>query len=166
MESAIFGLIGVVAGALIATGGEYMLTGRRERREVEAETTALRSARRLASRLIDEELQVADAAVEFCRRYRRWWPTTKRLSMSAWEQGKAILATHYDYDEWNTVMIAMIAVTMLERTYQQYLAAGLKDREIPEDVIKELGQWSGAIGAARQVLEADVGRQAESPSAT
>jgi hypothetical protein len=160
MESAIFGLIGVVAGAVIATGSEYMLTRRRERREVEGEKAGREAARRLASRLIDEELQVADAAVEFCRLYRKWWPTTKRLSTDAWEQGKAILATEYGYEEWQTVMIAMIAVTMLDGTYQQYVAAGLKDHEISDNAMAELDQWSDAIGAARQALIADVGRPA------
>jgi hypothetical protein len=72
VEQAVFGLIGVIVGALITGGVGWTLGRRREQRDVRA-----------AARLLRNDLVKAEGMLSHTLQQRRWWPRDWELPLAS-----------------------------------------------------------------------------------
>lgn len=94
MTAAIFGLIGVVIGALITGGTNYALQVRAERREIRA-----------AARLMLQELTNTGAAIRYALALNDRRMLEHAAHQDQWNRHHLLLARHLSDDEWDTVAL-------------------------------------------------------------
>ncbi len=111
MNAAIIGLVGVLVGAVITTGTNYVLAVRKEKAEA-AERKLSRSIElRIAARLIGNDFLVGQEAARMLVDKKRWAPQDVDLSLRAWEKDRGILARELALNDWNAVVIAAMALS-------------------------------------------------------
>lgn len=133
MESAIFGLLGVIVGGLIAAGSSFALARRQERAAAERESRVRATELKRAARLIDLELAKARAsAVEYIGK-RRWWGEDLDLVTENWRQYCAILAPELSGVDWHRLFIAVIAVDQMRVLHAAARKDGLLYHTITDD---------------------------------
>ncbi len=105
MSEAIFGLIGVVIGALAAGLGDYVLEATREARAVQR-----------AARMLRLELHEASNFVTYSLDELRWIADPEQvLSNEVWVEHRAEFAGIKDGDLWDAVAGAFLAIAELRR---------------------------------------------------
>jgi hypothetical protein len=111
---AVFGLLGVILGGVIASGSSYWLETRRERREREKDSRARAASLRQAARLIDEEFLTAISCIQFALQEKRWGEVPiLEPRVSSWQQYHAVLAMELSTEGWCTALKAHLAVKQL-----------------------------------------------------
>lgn len=118
MSQAIFGLVGVVVGALITVGFEWWRDWRRERAEAVA-----------GLRLLESDLANAEAVCAVALRD-GWWAGGRTAPTTAWRQYRTALVRVLDRSEWHTLEVAMASVESLFLGFDMQL----RQRERPEGV--------------------------------
>lgn len=96
--AAVFGLLGVLVGA-VATG---LVSGALDR---------VREARRamVAARLVQDDLTYLHATISAEIQEAAWTRLTQNsspLPFGSWSEGRDLLASHMDFEQWNVVCIA------------------------------------------------------------
>lgn len=108
MTAAIFGLVGVVIGALITGGTNYMLQVRAEQREVRA-----------AARLMLQELTNTGDAIRYALALDNHEFLRGVASEDEWKRHHLLLARHLSDEEWDAVALGYgegtAALVLLER---------------------------------------------------
>jgi hypothetical protein len=95
VTAAIFGLVGVVIGALITGGTNYVLQVRAERREIRA-----------AARLMLQELTNTGAAIRYAIELNDREFLRGATSEDEWNRHHLFLARHLSDEEWDAVALA------------------------------------------------------------
>lgn len=132
---AIFGLVGVIVGGTITGGSTYFFERRRERRELKR-----------ASRLLDEELLIAETAATMCVEQRKWWPREDvELTTEAWREYRGVIALELSYAAWRAVSLAFMAVGHLA-------TAGRENGDLNDRVVESLRPMLRDIKAGRSAL--------------
>ncbi|MFO7556430.1 MAG: hypothetical protein R6W88_14615 [Desulfobacterales bacterium] len=115
MERAIIGFIGVIVGAIIVAGSNYLIASKRERADTQKENRNHVIEIKRASRLIDADLSRANAAAKICVEKRHWWSADAYpLTIEGWQQYRGIIAPELSYNAWVTVRVAVEAVDNLK----------------------------------------------------
>jgi hypothetical protein len=124
VTAAIFGLIGVVIGALITGGTNYVLQVRAERREIRA-----------AARLTLQELTNTGDAIRIAIRLNNREFLRGSTSEDEWKRHHLFLARHLSDEEWDTVAFAygegtvvLVVLEGLENDEWQAEARKIADR--------------------------------------
>ena len=94
MTAAVFGLVGVVIGALITGGTNYVLQVRAERREIRA-----------AARLMLQELTNTGAAIRYAIELDDREFLRGATSEDEWRTHHLLLARHLSDEEWDAVAL-------------------------------------------------------------
>jgi hypothetical protein len=102
MEQAIFGLIGVVVGALITGGTSFWSEKRRESAELRA-----------ALRILDDEIESAIAGISACLELRHWHPRIREIVLEDWPRSRGIIAARLNSVDWMAVSNANAVVTAI-----------------------------------------------------
>ena len=110
MESVIFGFLGVVVGALITAGSNYVLVTRQENATAEKERQLDEIEIRRAARLIDADLALGEAVAAVCIENGISFPTDRPLSTDAWRQYRHIMAVRLSTRDWMIVLRGVKAI--------------------------------------------------------
>lgn len=110
LTPAFFGLAGVIIGGIITAGSNYLLDRRRERATNQRDLRNQAIEIKRAARLIDAELIRARGAARMVIRDKRWFIPDTKLKTDAWQTYSQILAPVLSYDDWLTVMKAVLAI--------------------------------------------------------
>jgi hypothetical protein len=114
MEPAIIGLIGVVIGAAISTGANYLIAVRKEKADERKDNVARAVELKRAARLVENDIAVA---VSFCLVVLdkgTFGPRNFSVLSDAWNKEKGILAAGCAYDDWYAVGIAILSLDHLQ----------------------------------------------------
>jgi len=136
MTAAIFGLIGVVIGALITGGTNYVLQVRAERREIRA-----------AARLMLQELANTGSAIRYALKLNDREFLRGATHEDEWHRHHMLLARHLSDEEWDAV-----ALGYGEGATAHTLLDGLQaDQWQPEaeEILKERGRRMPGLAHAR-----------------
>ena len=134
MESAIFGLVGVIVGGLITAGSNFVLARRQERASTATESRIHAADLKRAARLIDLELLYAQAAAVRFIEKRRWWSEDLELVTESWQQYRAIVAPELSWDDWHGLATAALAVDQMRALQAMARREGLLYHTITEDL--------------------------------
>jgi hypothetical protein len=108
---AMIGFVGVLVGALITTGANYLLAVRKEKAEAARDKLFRTNELKTAARLIADDLFTAQTAVMEFVDNKRWAPTAARnFPLEAWQKNREVLARELPLEDWNAVEIAVWAV--------------------------------------------------------
>lgn len=123
--SALFGFVGVILGALIAGGSQYVLDRRRERATIarEQRTAAIEIMR--AARMIDLDLSAGETAAYICIEKRHWWTEAEALTTEYWRLYCSVIAPNLSWSDWTAIRVGAAAVNHLAGARERYIAAGL-----------------------------------------
>jgi hypothetical protein len=140
LTEAIFGLVGVVIGAVITGGGEYIMRRRDERAQVRA-----------AARLAHSELGDAEDKLGWALESGDY-DIVKPDDFPAerWRQHEALFARLLTGDEWSTLERGYVRAQRLGRLISG--PRGSRDRTVPQKMYAERGLED--LRAARAVLAA------------
>jgi hypothetical protein len=130
MAEAVFGLIGVVVGGLLAGGAEYVMQRRRERRDARA-----------AARLLAEQLRRAIAFIHSeLRPVASDWASGAfgDVEMEVWHHNRGILASALETAEWEGIAEAFEVVDALKKERWP--------REKQEEAIESIDTGLRALG--------------------
>jgi hypothetical protein len=92
---AIFGLVGVVIGALVTGGVEFLAERRRDAGQ-----------QRKAARLLDTEFRDERGTIRLALDTGHWWPEWDRPSVPNWPEHARPLAGSLDTRDWSDVVLA------------------------------------------------------------
>ena len=154
MEVAVFGLIGVVVGALMTGGTQLFLERRREQRDL-----------RRAKRLVTGELLHASLIFRNLAKLKSWpaFPdASTMLPTSAWQENRAHLAGALDEDLWNQLVTAysVLEIDRARLTTAKDISPGtpLTDEVIEgmKETARDLERLRRALGGSGGWL-ADIG---------
>jgi hypothetical protein len=138
LTPAIFGLLGVVVGALL----NWIVTTQRDR-------AASRRAERAVGRLMRSEMNVLKVQLHHARAESRFHAIGgSRLSTRVWEDSKRLLAETLPSDAWNQVAIAYMLVNELQGAFGEYRASErlVAQAEGPlEHTIRAVGRAQDAL---------------------
>src|ERR1700731_325100 len=150
---AIVALVSTIVGATIGAATTYVLAARRERvdRETESRNHAIEAKR--AARLLDLELNKAQALAELSIR-KRYWVQDVVLSTEAWQKYGSVIAPDLSNVAWRAVAIAFLGVEHIDGARAFYQAGVLHDSPISDDM-------AGTI--APMVTDVTLGREALAP---
>jgi hypothetical protein len=107
---AIIGFVGVLVGAGITTGTNYLLAVRKEKAEAAEHRVARTTELKTAARLIANEFFVAQAAARMLVEKKRWAPEEIKFPLDAWQTDKGVIALELPFKDWRAVEIAALAV--------------------------------------------------------
>jgi hypothetical protein len=139
---ALFGLLGVVIGGIITAGSNYLLDRRRERAAIQRDERNDVIEIKRAARLIDIEILRAAAATRMMIANKRW-PNAK-LKTDAWQEYGAVIAPVLSYDDWLTLVKAILAIDSVEWNNLQ--------GEIHDDLVNAIIPLADDIVAGVRVL--------------
>jgi hypothetical protein len=139
MTAAVFGLIGVVIGALITGGTNYFLQVRAERREVRA-----------VARLMLQDLSGSADLIRFALDRDEPQLLEDSFNEEEWKRHHLLLARHLSDDEWDAVALGYGERMVLTLLVDEENAAQRQD-----DALRALG----CVDAACQVLRAHAHRK-------
>ena len=105
------GFVGVLVGAVITTGANYLLAVRKEKAEAARDKLFRANELKTAARLIADDFFTAQTAVMEFVDNKRWAPAAARnFPLDAWQKDREVLARELPLEDWNTVEIAAWAV--------------------------------------------------------
>ena len=105
------GFLGVLIGAAITTGANYLLAVRKEKAEAARDKLFRANELKTAARLIADDFFTAQTAVTELVDNKRWAPAAARnFPLDAWQKDREVLARELPLEDWNTVEIAAWAV--------------------------------------------------------
>ena len=112
LSPAIIGLVGVLVGAVITTGANYMLAVRKEAAETAKDRFSRANELKTAARLIASEFSDAQAAATILVEKKHWVPgdVARDFPLDAWERDRGLLARELSLNEWSAVKLAALAV--------------------------------------------------------
>jgi hypothetical protein len=146
MEAAIFGLVGVVLGAIITGGTQIFLDWRRQRHDLET-----------AKRLIEGELLQSILVVRSLNDVEEWPPSfdvDRAFATSAWQEHRVQLARSLPEATWNEVVLTYAEMQTF-RTHVALLmdsADRTKDWSITDASKKQFQRTIDALEGARNRL--------------
>lgn len=172
-EQTVIALAGI-AGTLIAgLGGIYVGAWLERKAEDRREDVAIRRA----ARLIDADLLLAETGARLCVEKKKWWVSTRRLTVDGWQQYRDVIAPHLQWSDWLAVLVAVEAVGDLQgsrdadrrvqlakmatnpETRDAFVAAQAHDLditdlapEIPESTVTQLTPMLADLEAGRRAL--------------
>lgn len=124
LTPAIIGLVGVLIGAGIATGTNYLLAVRKEVAE-EAKDRLVRATKlKTASRLVLNEFVFAQVAATGIIERQVWLSPHLKFLLGGWEANKEIFALEFSTDDWNAVHSAATAVEDLRILHELHDPTG------------------------------------------
>ena len=151
MSVAIIGLVGVLIGAIITAGSNYLVADRRERADRERESRNRAIEIRRASRLIDADLVRAQAACVMMIDKRHWWPDdVSPLTLEGWQQYRGVIAPEVSYAAWSALMVAVEAVDIVMTSRSIATETGLT--EIDDSLAEKIASNLHDIKAGRAAL--------------
>ena len=151
---ALIGLLGVLVGAIISTGTNYLLAERKETAEAAKEKLSRAIELRTAARLIADELLTGRAAVTILIEKKRWVPAEIKLPLDAWERDKRIIAREFSFDDWSAVRLAAMAVE-----HFRSLSVGPRDENASEVTAEKAKSVLIDIEAGLQALQPYLSRE-------
>lgn len=104
------GLIGVLVGSVISTGGTYWLAVRKENAEAVKEKSEREVALKTAARLITNEFVWARTAANIAVEKKRWLDEAIKFPFDAWRSSRPIIARELPYHDWAAVETAASAI--------------------------------------------------------
>jgi hypothetical protein len=108
---AMIGFVGVLVGAVITTGANYLLAVRKEKAEATRDKLFHANELKTAARLIADEFFTAQRAVMEFVDNKRWAPGASRnFPLDAWQKDREVLARELSLEDWNAVEIAVLAI--------------------------------------------------------
>ena len=108
---AMIGFVGVLIGAVITTGANYLLVVRKEKAEAARDKLFVPTNSKTAARLIADDFFTAQTAVMEFVDNKRWAPAAARnFPLDAWQKNREVLARELPLEDWNAVEIAVWAV--------------------------------------------------------
>jgi hypothetical protein len=110
LSPAIIGLLGVVVGAVITTGTNYVLAVRKETAEADLRERSRANQLKTAARLIANEFFTARAAATTLVEKKRWVPAEIKFPLDAWQRDRGVIALELPLKGWTAVEIAALAV--------------------------------------------------------
>lgn len=151
LDSAIFGLIGVIVGGIITAGSNYFLENRREKAVINRESQNYAIELRRAARLIDDDLSRAGAAAQICINKRHWWSTDAQpLTLDGWKQNREIIAAELSDSDWLAVRIAIEAADNVRSS--QVIGIESNISKISDEVAEKIVPMLKDIEAGRFAL--------------
>jgi hypothetical protein len=124
LTPAIIGLVGVLIGAGITTGTNYLLAVRKEAAE-EAKDRLVRATKlKTASRLVLNEFVFAHVAATRIIERQAWLIPHLKLLLVGWEANKEVFALELSTDDWNAVHSAASAVEDLQILHELHDPTG------------------------------------------
>jgi hypothetical protein len=130
VTEAIIGLVGVIVGAVVTAGLDWLRQSRREAAEAI-----------VARRLVGLELTLALNMLRIAHADGRWWPDAIRLRTDAWEAHKSILAASMPEQEWSMLATAFVGID-----YMSQVRVGTASRDL-SDHATELGELLPRLSA-------------------
>jgi hypothetical protein len=117
MDTALVGLAGVLVGALITGGFNFLVALRKERADAAAERKRHDVEVRRAARLIDDDLHAAAAAARWCVEH-KVFPVQQLTTLGTlgWQQYRVVLASELSDIDWQSVTVAVAAIDALQTT--------------------------------------------------
>lgn len=151
LDSAIFGLIGVIVGGIITAGSNYLIESRRERAVMKRDSHNYTIEIKRAARLIADDLSRGIAAARICIDKRHWWSTDVRpLTIEGWQQNRGIVAAELSDDAWLAVRIAVEAVDNLNTSRDIGIENGIS--KINDKTAEQIIPMLNDIEAGRSAL--------------
>jgi hypothetical protein len=124
LAPAIIGFVGVIIGAGITTGTNYLLAVRKEAAE-EAKDRLVRATKlKTASRLVLNEFVFAQVAATRIIERQAWLSPSFKLLLVGWEANKEIFALELSTDDWNAVHSAASGVVDLQILHELHDPTG------------------------------------------
>lgn len=138
MTAAIFGLIGVVVGAIISGGAKFLLEKRKER-----------VAARVAARLVRDDLYEATCWIEDSLAEGRWVkPLAKRISSQSWIDQRSFLAAAMPYSDYAAAGSAYRAAEDINN----WLSSGDSSLDLTETDRERFSLWLEDLRNGLQAL--------------
>jgi xanthosine utilization system XapX-like protein len=106
---AIIGLVGVLVGAIITTGANYLLAVRQETADAAKTKLARANELKTAARLIANEFVLAHSAAKNLVEQKRLMPEQIECTLDAWQRYKGVVALELPYTDWIAVHVAALA---------------------------------------------------------
>jgi hypothetical protein len=107
---AFIGMGGVFVGALVTAGANWLFAIRREKVDAEKGRRMHAIEVKKASRLIADELSIAQAAAQKCVEQKHWWGADVQLTTEAWQKYRSVITPELSDTDWNTLVAAFQAV--------------------------------------------------------
>lgn len=144
LTPAIFGLVGVLLGALVAAGVDVWVQRRREKAEVKAEEDQVRASIRLVLSVIGE----VEARLKIVLAQWSWYVPEGEQWTAVWNQERSKLAAALGDEDFKAVATAFVAAREF-----QVQAAALDGEDLDDGGRCQLGVWQKAASAASDALE-------------
>jgi hypothetical protein len=112
LQYALLGLAGVLVGALITGGFNFLVAWRKERADAAAESQRHDVEVRRAARLIDDDLHAAAGAARWCVEHKVF--PAQQLTTVGWQQYRDVLAPELSDTAWQSVNVAVAAIDALQ----------------------------------------------------
>jgi hypothetical protein len=145
MSAAVFGLIGVAVGALVAGGVDLTLERSRERK-----------ATRGALRLLRTDLDRAAAMLKTSIAREQWWPAPFVLPTSIWEGQRDLLSTGVkETNDWDAISRACVGLQDLGGFHAALKMDANADNPAysAQDSEKSLGEVLQKVNAAFDAID-------------
>jgi hypothetical protein len=156
-------LLGVIVGAIITKGLDYVLAVRRERAEEKNETRKRTISIKAAARLIDEELYFGESVAEVIIESKDWWATDVELTTEAWKANRSTIVSELSGNDWESVVKGTLAVAKLSQYRHKSEERGTPPKiEIIRDLYEIIGKARLAIfplGHPETMREIDAERE-------
>jgi hypothetical protein len=158
MFSAIIGFVGVIVGAVIVSGSNYLIASSHERAVTKRENDNRAIEVKRGSRLIDADLSRAQAAGNICVKQKHWWSAdVSPLTVEGWQQYRGIIAPVLSYNAWVAVRDAVEAVDNLKTARSIGIEAG--QTTIPDSTVEQIVPMLNDINDGRAALATFVNDQ-------
>ena len=112
MSEAIFGIIGVIVGALLTTGSEFLLRRRDERAQFIVALRLLEAEFLLAGSVLQQALEDG------------YWAAGSETAVPSWSDRSAALAPRIRRDDWHIIALGVAATEYAPKHFAHQLADG------------------------------------------
>jgi hypothetical protein len=143
MCQAIIGLLGVLVGAFITGGANYLLDVRKERAEAAKNRVSRANELKTAARLIANDFLLALTNATNLVERKRW---ARNFPLDAWQKNREVLARELRFKDWNAVYLAELTVEQLRS-----LTPDLKYRAPSAEPVRREAEGPGPRRAAAAV---------------
>jgi hypothetical protein len=113
MEPAIIGLVGVLVGAVITTGANYLIAVRHESAEQRKESRARKLELKRAARLIENDFTLFAAWLMMVKTDQRMMSAPWQAPGEEWQKRKEALASELTAEEWTLVTVGAVAMEQM-----------------------------------------------------
>jgi len=138
VTQAIFGLIGVIVGALVTGGLSFV----RDKREESADLRA-------ALRIVEDDFHLLWMGLKAIAEANAWHPLLRTFELASWPEHRGILARHLDANDWLRVSVGASIFTAARSAAERAFAGhdgddppplSSDDRVLIEKGIADLGE--------------------------